>query len=629
MKTYQARNPYRHTLTWGLLLWLAGGAHAQAMGGPGGGGGPIQVDPNILVIVLDDVGTDQLSFYEHSDFLDTDPDKAYAETPTLEGLALDSRGMFFTNFFSHPVCTPARASLLSGRHPFRHALGGAINQPDPGDPPSLVCPEPCEDQFLGFDDVTGQSMGCSKMDDNEVFVSELLKQGRPGEPKQYRTGAFGKWHVGYRSDLAPPCTGNTPTSLDTHAVDNGFDRFYGTMGNPMPGVLSVPGSYPEDHYVWRKVKHNAGGNPVVVYPNVPGTPPDSVGIWSAVDVTTDAAQWINGGNKPFFAYVCYNPPHNPWQLPPAGLVSDETFDDVEDMDGSYVQGALAGEGAPREKLALYTRAMLESVDHEIGRLFSLMDPLVLANTWVFVVADNGTSKMAILGEDAAQTTLRGEHGKATVYNFGVRVPLIVRGPQVPIESSQALADHRSDALVSIVDLWQTIGDLTDADAATAQAALSFPMSAANPGLMIDPNVDSQSFIQVLLDRDEDGRDLAFSQRFVRNGWYCGQFDGPSTMNGTQRACYAANNVPVTLSSFSNCGLGGHSPRWVTVNQRCIVDVVAGLRYIRRQTGGNCPTYEEELYALGDQEELTDLLSGANPPTVPQNMMDAMNAHGGW
>lgn len=154
--------------------------------------------PNLLLIVLDDVGRDALSTW-------TDDVRA-APMPNLDRLAAD--GVRFRQAWSNPVCAPSRAALLTGRHARRTGIGGAV-------PPGSE----------------GYSLPLQ-----EELIPEVLARA----PVPYRSVAVGKWH------LATEGTGGT-----SHPTDQGFEHFRGTAGNlDLSGdVVGEAGTYDD----WAKI----------------------------------------------------------------------------------------------------------------------------------------------------------------------------------------------------------------------------------------------------------------------------------------------------------------------------------------------------------------------------------------
>lgn len=388
---------------------------------------------NVLVIVLDDVGNDQLDLFEGNQT------NTYAPTPQLDALA--AAGIKFTSFYSNPLCSITRACLQTGRHPFRTGMGW--------------------------------NAGTFGLADQEVLLAELLTTGFTSSADSYRSGAFGKWHLDYIYDLQDP--------PQYHPVENGYLRFYGTVAN----VSLLNGN----HFNWIKFEHDAPGPP---------SQPITVTTWSADVVRADAVSWINQQTGPFFAYVAFNPPHVRQQVPPTYtqdariLLSQGTIDDLN--------GALPGAlpNGPDEHKLFY-RAALEAVDSEIGYLLQDISPVKRTNTMVFVVGDNGSQSAVINPPHDAN------HGKGSVYQHGVNVPMIVSGPMVPP------GPHVCDRPVGAVDLWSTIAEI-----AGASPTVAFD----NLNLQPHPVIDSVSFLPLIQDPSGPATSpWAFSQLFIPLGPY--------------------------------------------------------------------------------------------------------------
>jgi arylsulfatase A-like enzyme len=135
-----------------LLVLLAAWRFARA-----------QTPLNLLVVILDDVGWDSLAL------TNDDPAATFPPTPNLDALAAD--GVLFRRAYAHPTCTPTRAALLTGRHPFRTAMGTAITGPTSGPP----------------------------LREEEITLPELLDT-RPDLGRAH--ASFGKWHLAYDFDSA-------------------------------------------------------------------------------------------------------------------------------------------------------------------------------------------------------------------------------------------------------------------------------------------------------------------------------------------------------------------------------------------------------------------------------------------
>jgi arylsulfatase B len=213
----------------------------------------------------------------------------------------------------------------------------------------------------------------------------------------YSTGCFGKWHL---------------SGSDNGEDDNpnlmGFDRFAGYMG-------ATVGDYSN----WSKVVDGVT-NPCTNY--------------STTEITNDAIGWINQqGSQRWFCWLAYNAPHSPFHKPPNDLHS---YDALPGTNSDINQNTV-----------LYYEAMVEAMDTEIGRLFSSIDPNVLDNTNVVFIGDNGTPDQAVV-----PPAERGR-AKTTLYQGGVWVPWIMKGPSIP------QTDTRVTALVNAVDLFSTIIEL--------------------------------------------------------------------------------------------------------------------------------------------------------------------------
>ena len=141
--------------------------------------------PNILLLIVDDWGID-------SSPLDNDstksPGTTFPQMPNLQALA--ARGMHFTNAYAQPVCSPTRATILTGRHPFRHGIGNPKQ---------------------------------SQLSAKEVTLPEIFTE----EKSPYQLASFGKWHLG-----------NSP---DSPKAIGGWEHFSGILGG---GV--------DNYYEWRK-----------------------------------------------------------------------------------------------------------------------------------------------------------------------------------------------------------------------------------------------------------------------------------------------------------------------------------------------------------------------------------------
>jgi arylsulfatase A-like enzyme len=229
-----------------FLKALGTGAAGLSLARTGAAANTAAGKPNILVILVDDLGYGDLSCYGATDL----------KTPHIDGLI--AAGMRFDNFYANcPVCSPTRASLLTGRYPDLVGVPGVIR--------------------------THLADNWGYLLPQAVLLPQMLK--RAG----YHTALVGKWHLG----LASP---NTPN-------ERGFDHFHGFLGDMM-----------DDYYHHRRHGFNYMRlNDKEIDPE--GHATDLFTQW-AVDYVRERAQTKE---QPFFLYLAYNAPHAPIQPPPEWL----------------------------------------------------------------------------------------------------------------------------------------------------------------------------------------------------------------------------------------------------------------------------------------------------------------------
>ncbi|MHC5537564.1 arylsulfatase [Singulisphaera rosea] len=297
--------------------------------------------PNVVVIITDDQGYGDLS-------LNGNPK---LRTPHLDRLA--SEGARFSRFYVMPVCAPTRACLLTGRYAYRTGV---------------------VDTYLGR----------AMMHSDEVTLAEMLSAAG------YRTGIFGKWHLGDNYPLRPQ--------------DQGFQESLVLRG----GGIGQPSDPPEP-----------GGssyfNPVLQHD---GREETRKGYCS--DVFTDAAiEFVsNTHDRPFFAYLAFNAPHTPLQVPEPDYQVYKAMDLRREAlpTGGF---PLPNEVEPDTTARVY--GMVANIDANVGRLMKHLDDRGLArNTIVVFLTDNGPQ------QPRYNAGMRGLKG--TVYEGGIRVPCLIRWP---------------------------------------------------------------------------------------------------------------------------------------------------------------------------------------------------------
>ncbi|MCP4300706.1 MAG: sulfatase-like hydrolase/transferase [Gammaproteobacteria bacterium] len=265
--------------------------------------------PNILFIVSDDHGWGDLP---------SNWDKTEVQLPTLEALA--AKGVRFPNYHTVPLCGPSRACMFTGQYSTENGMWRGPGQPPLGSP--------------GY-------RGIKR--DVKMLSEHLAEAG-------YKTGAFGKWHLG---------------SLDGEVPnDRGFDEFRGFLGGAHSYWITEGRS---------KILHNRE--------------PDRTSKGHATELFTQWAEKFIRENAakdaPFFCYLAYNAVHGP-------LRTDESK--PASAPEAWVKKALdRGVSFLRSDYV----AILEHMDYNIGRLVDLLDELGIAdNTLIVFVSDNGGCTMA-------------------------------------------------------------------------------------------------------------------------------------------------------------------------------------------------------------------------------------------
>ncbi len=366
---------------------------------------PERRPPNFLIMIGDDMGVETVGCYG----VGSSP----AKTPQLDELC--GTGMRFDNFWTQPVCSPTRATILTGQYGFRNGVGTPATGPDMEHPvPDKPASAATEIGGRG----AGGRPGGRQLRENPNAKREgytepanarpSIKRDAHGLPAAlsadeslgYQSAAVGKWHL----------SSDENGGLE-HTSVVGFDHYAG----------SYNGGAVESYYAWSKV--------------VDGVVTDGQTGYATTETVNDALAWLErqDTDDPWLLWVAFNAPHSPYGAPPAELLSEETAARLADTDIN------------EDGHAFYA-AMIEAMDTEIGRLLASIDPDELANTYVIFIGDNGTpNRMATL-------PFPGDRVKGTVYQGGVNMPFIVAGPGTDKGTV-------SKSLANSVDLYSTILDL--------------------------------------------------------------------------------------------------------------------------------------------------------------------------
>lgn len=426
--------------------------------------------PNVLVILMDDVGADKVSSYL-GDFAP----HGYAPTllpatPVIDELG--AAGVRFTHAWANPHCSPTRAALHTGEHPFRTGVGAPI-------PPS---PE------LGVD------------------VPTLAQVLAPS----HRSAVFGKWHLGSSGaagdedrtiDFANEADGHTVADPGAwqHTANplvHGFERFAGGLESGLcinVGAGGCVGTYTD----W-----------VQLYADVSETTQDDAGeprpltqawresTFATEEVVNRTLDWVAsvGDETPWFASVNFHAAHTP--------AEDHT-----------AFGCTTSTTSAEDRLTQpgMTRTMVECMDTWIGTLLGGLDALdALDGTLIILAGDNGTPDFA--GEGPFNTEGR---GKASTYESGVRVPFVVADGGALRERKHGRASRApavigepgrtEDRPVHTTDLFATVAHVAGME-------------------VVSGGQDSVSFLDILRDPDaEPVERFVYAETFqeksgVQSGW---------------------------------------------------------------------------------------------------------------
>jgi len=312
--------------------------------------------PNIVIIYLDDVGFSDFGCYG-----------AETVTPNIDRLA--GNGLRFSGYTTVPMCTPARAALMTGRNP--HSVGcGWLNTSDPG--------------FPGY----GGEIAA-----DAPTIAELLRD------RGYSTTAVGKWHNTREHNVSPA------GDRSSWPLQRGFDRFY--------GFLAAETSYfhPE---ALREGNHLLD---IDAYPE---------GYYITDDLTDRAIRWTKEHvaaepRKPFFLYLPYNAAHVPLHAKPEDIRRyrgryDAGWDEIRAQRharqlamgllpaGTRLPprnpGIMAWDALSADERRIYPKymeifaAIIDCVDQNVGRLLACLETLgVLDDTLILLSVDNGGNSL--------------------------------------------------------------------------------------------------------------------------------------------------------------------------------------------------------------------------------------------
>ena len=316
--------------------------------------------PNVVLIMTDDQGYGDLSAHGNPAL----------DTPNLDRLHAES--LRFTDFHVSPFCTPTRAALMTGRYAART---GAYRT----------------------------SHGRTSIHPREVTMAQMFAANG------YRTGLFGKWHLG--------------DNFPSRPIDKGFQH---AVWHRCGGVTQISDHYGNDYFDDRYLVNER-------WTKFKGYCTD---VWFR-----EAMRFIESEpDRPFFAYIATNAPHGPF------LVDERYSKPFEEAGDTGQYAAFKG--------------MVVNFDENLGKFLDRLAELGLdQRTIVVFLTDNGTARGARFdsGLDGLPTLgfnagMRGR--KSSAFDGGHRVPLYMRWPEGGLGEPRAvheLAAH-IDILPTLIDL---------------------------------------------------------------------------------------------------------------------------------------------------------------------------------
>lgn len=390
---------------------------------------PSKRPPNIILILADDMGFNDLSLYNGG------AGDGSLMTPNIDALGLE--GVIFDNgYAANAVCAPSRATIMTGRYSTRFGfeftpfpkIGITIMQwmQDTAEE------EPKLKTFIDFDLASkrGDILDLG-MPSEQITIAEILKD------KGYYTAHIGKWHLGQMEG--------------SHPIDQGFDDSLS-----MIGTLYLPENHPDvvnsrnlndpiDNMVWTVGRFSASFNKSDDFE------PDE---YLTDYYTNNAIKVIEENkNRPFFLYLGHWAIHNPLQ----SLKSDY---DLHSHSGNHTLSVYSG--------------MIEALDRSVGKIVKTLEENGLSdNTLIIFTSDNGGAGYIELPD--INKPYRG--WKLTHFEGGMHVPFLAKWP------SQIKKGTRFLSPIHHIDIFHTIA---------AAAGASVPKDRKLDGVDLIPYIQGEN-----------------------------------------------------------------------------------------------------------------------------------------
>lgn len=328
--------------------------------------------PNFVIIFTDDQGYGDLSCYGGD----------HISTPRIDQMAAE--GAKLTSFYvAAPVCTPSRAALMTGCYPKRVDMARGSD-------------------FAVL--LAGDSKG---LNPDEITIAEVLKSAG------YKTGMFGKWHLGDQPEFLP--------------TRQGFDEFFG-----IPFSHDIHPFHPSEKWDFP---------PLALLDQEKVIEMDPDADFLTKRFTERAVNFIKrNSDGPFFVYLPHPIPHKPLHVSPPFMDGvDPAIIEALDQEGDRI------DYKTRDKLF---REAIAEIDWSVGEILdTLREEGVDNNTLVIFFSDNGPA----IGRAGP---LKGRKG--STFEGGMREPTVIRWPgKIP-------AGKDNDQLMTAMDLLPTFGKLAGA-----------------------------------------------------------------------------------------------------------------------------------------------------------------------
>ena len=347
-------------------------------------------DPNVIVIVADDLGYHDLSF----------TGSEFYETPNIDELAKNSV-QFSSAYASSPVCSPARASIITGQFPSRHGITDWIG---------ALTGEAWRSHNRHTKMLPAPNL--SVLDTAHVTLPEAMRHAG------YTTFIAGKWHIGG--------VGSAPE-------DHGFDINVGAWekGSPIGGYF--------DPYQNPRLDNRSSG--------------ESLPFRLADETVSFIHQYgSEQNNQPFFAYLSFYSVHSPLQ---SSREKWQKYRNKADSLGIEESGFVMGDRIPVRVVQDHPvyAGLIEHMDEAIGHLIEeLKQADLFDNTVIMFTSDHGGVSS---GDHFSTTNLPLRAGKGSTFEGGIRVPFFVTLP------NQIYAGKIIDTPVISTDIYPTLLDLTN------------------------------------------------------------------------------------------------------------------------------------------------------------------------